>query len=545
MARTARSPAVPALGPLDRAAGQLSRQLAQALRDAIRRGGLLPGEPLPATRQLAAALGLARGTVIEAFEQLVAEGFLVSRGRTGTWVAPALSLPVAAMGLHPGEARPGRVAEPASRVGRAGVVGGTAGTAGTAEAVKSAKAGNSRRHAASVTGENPAAPSRLPGPAAMYAAIAADFEPLPPIPFAVSVPGGATLPDAAWRRLGNRLRARGPAAPSGYGDTRGVDALREAIAAYVRRARSVRCEAAQVIVTSGTQQGLYLATQVLLGEGERAWVENPAYRGITAILESTGRREAIVRVPVDAEGLDVDAGLRLAPEARAAFVTPSHQYPLGMPLSVARRDVLLDWARARDAWIVEDDYDSELRYAGHPFPALQGLDPRRVVYLGTFSKILFPSLRLGYAIVPPELVAAFRGARVLMDRHPPEADQHVLAAFIGEGHLDRHIRRVRGVYAASRARLIATLDAALPPELAWREPSGQGMHLVLWLAPGLDDRRVAAAALEAGVAVRPVSPMYAPGTARAGLVLGFGGYDEAVMEAAARRLAAVIVAAVK
>ncbi|WP_186201244.1 PLP-dependent aminotransferase family protein [Burkholderia gladioli] len=542
MARTARSPAVPALGPLDRAAGRLSRQLAQALRDAIRRGGLPPGEPLPATRQLAAALGLARGTVIEAFEQLVAEGFLVSRGRTGTWVAPALSLPVAAMGLHPGEARPGRVAEPASRVGRAGVVGGTA---GTAEVVKSAKAGNSRRHAASVTGENPAAPSRLPGPAAMYAAIAADFEPLPPIPFAVSVPGGATLPDAAWRRLGNRLRARGPAAPSGYGDTRGVDALREAIAAYVRRARSVRCEAAQVIVTSGTQQGLYLATQVLLGEGERAWVENPAYRGITAILESTGRREAIVRVPVDAEGLDVDAGLRLAPEARAAFVTPSHQYPLGMPLSVARRDVLLDWARARDAWIVEDDYDSELRYAGHPFPALQGLDPRRVVYLGTFSKILFPSLRLGYAIVPPELVAAFRGARVLMDRHPPEADQHVLAAFIGEGHLDRHIRRVRGVYAASRARLIATLDAALPPELAWREPSGQGMHLVLWLAPGLDDRRVAAAALEAGVAVRPVSPMYAPGTARAGLVLGFGGYDEAVMEAAARRLAAVIVAAVK
>ncbi|AYQ90470.1 PLP-dependent aminotransferase family protein [Burkholderia gladioli] len=545
MARTARSPAVPALGPLDRAAGRLSRQLAQALRDAIRRGGLPPGEPLPATRQLAAALGLARGTVIEAFEQLVAEGFLVSRGRTGTWVAPALSLPVAAMGLHPGEARPGRVAEPASRVGRAGVVGGTAGTAGTAEVVKSAKAGNSRRHAASVTGENPAAPSRLPGPAAMYAAIAADFEPLPPIPFAVSVPGGATLPDAAWRRLGNRLRARGPAAPSGYGDTRGVDALREAIAAYVRRARSVRCEAAQVIVTSGTQQGLYLATQVLLGEGERAWVENPAYRGITAILESTGRREAIVRVPVDAEGLDVDAGLRLAPEARAAFVTPSHQYPLGMPLSVARRDVLLDWARARDAWIVEDDYDSELRYAGHPFPALQGLDPRRVVYLGTFSKILFPSLRLGYAIVPPELVAAFRGARVLMDRHPPEADQHVLAAFIGEGHLDRHIRRVRGVYAASRARLIATLDAALPPELAWREPSDQGMHLVLWLAPGLDDRRVAAAALEAGVAVRPVSPMYAPGTARAGLVLGFGGYDEAVMEAAARRLAAVIVAAVK
>ncbi|GAB7538678.1 hypothetical protein BGC_49020 [Burkholderia sp. 3C] len=357
------------------------------------------------------------------------------------------------------------------------------------------------------------------------------------------MPGGPTLPDAAWRRLGNRLRARGAAAPSGYGDTRGVGLLREAIADYVRRSRSVRCDAAQVIVTTGTQQGLYLACQVLLDASDRAWIENPAYRGITAILESTGRRDAIVRVPVDAEGLDVDAGRRLAPDARAAFVTPSHQYPLGMPLSVSRREALLDWARTHDAWIVEDDYDSELRYAGHPFPAMQGLDPARVVYLGTFSKILFPSLRLGYAIVPPDLVAAFRGARVLMDRHPPEADQHVLAAFMGEGHLDRHIRRVRGVYAARRARLIETLDAALPPELAWREPSDQGMHLVLWLAAGFDDRRVAAQALEAGVAVRPVSPMYAPGTARPGLVLGFGGFDDARMEAAARTLAAVIVAA--
>ncbi|WP_414440340.1 PLP-dependent aminotransferase family protein [Burkholderia sp. 22PA0106] len=501
MARTAQSPDIPALGPLDRAAGQLSRQLAQALRDAIRRGDLRPGESLPASRQLAAALGLARGTVIEAFEQLVAEGFLVARGRTGTWVAPALSMP--------GE-------------GAFGVVGGD-------EAAPAA------------AGAFP--PRRLPAPAAIFAAVAADFEPLPPIPFAVSVPGGPTLPDAAWRRLGNRLRAHGSAAPSGYGDTRGVGPLREAIADYVRRSRSVRCDAAQVIVTTGTQQGLYLACQVLLDAADRAWIENPAYRGITAILESTGRRDAIVRVPVDAEGLDVDAGRRLAPDARAAFVTPSHQYPLGMPLSVGRREALLDWARTHDAWIVEDDYDSELRYAGHPFPAMQGLDPARVVYLGTFSKILFPSLRLGYAIVPPDLVAAFRGARVLMDRHPPEADQHVLAAFMGEGHLDRHIRRVRGVYAARRARLIETLDAALPPELAWREPSDQGMHLVLWLAAGFDDRRVAAQALAAGVAVRPVSPMYAPGTARPGLVLGFGGFDDARMEAAARTLAGVIVAA--
>ncbi|WP_246793000.1 PLP-dependent aminotransferase family protein [Burkholderia perseverans] len=583
MARTAKTPEIPSLGPLDRAAGQLSRQLAQRLRDAIGRGELRAGEPLPATRPLAEAIGVARGTVTEAFEQLIAEGFLVARGRTGTWVAAAV-MPTASgasgVGVVPrapdgGPHRPARRGRMGGQVdfasGRESMVGGDRlGTAGyVAQSVHAgggeteadgdrlgdtaayvapsihvagrlAAAGGGASLALPPSRGEPATPTRLPGPAAAFAAIAADFEPLPPVPFAVSVPGGPTLPDAAWRRLGNRLRARGAAVPSGYGDPRGVAALREAIAGYVRRSRSVRCDADQVIVTSGTQQGLFLASQVLLGAGDAAWVENPAYRGITAILESTGRRDAIVRVPVDAEGLDVEAGLRLAPHARAAFVTPSHQYPLGMPLSVARRAALVDWARAADAWIVEDDYDSELRYAGHPFPAMQGLDPQRVVYLGTFSKILFPSLRLGYAIVPGALAAAFRGARVLMDRHAPEADQHVLAAFIAEGHLDRHIRRVRGVYAARRARLIATLDAALPPALAWRAPSDQGMHLVLWLTPGFDDRRVVALAREAGVAVRPVSPMYAPGTARPGLVLGFGGFDEARMDEAALRLAAVI-----
>ncbi|ALK34897.1 PLP-dependent aminotransferase family protein [Burkholderia plantarii] len=591
MARTAKTPEIPSLGPLDRAAGQLSRQLAQRLRDAIGRGELRAGEPLPATRPLAQALGVARGTVTEAFEQLIAEGFLVARGRTGTWVAAAVMptaggasgvdawvVPRAADGgpLRSGRrGRPGGQVDFASggesmadgdRLDTAAYISRSVHAVGREPAADGDRLGDTAacvapsvhaagRPAAAGGGASPAlplssppsrsrgepaTPARLPGPAAAFAAIAADFEPLPPVPFAVSVPGGPTLPDAAWRRLGNRLRARGAAVPSGYGDPRGVAALREAIAGYVRRSRSVRCDADQVIVTSGTQQGLFLASQVLLGAGDAAWVENPAYRGITAILESTGRRDAIVRVPVDAEGLDVEAGLRLAPQARAAFVTPSHQYPLGMPLSVARRAALVDWARTAGAWVVEDDYDSELRYAGHPFPAMQGLDPQRVVYLGTFSKILFPSLRLGYAIVPGALAAAFRGARVLMDRHAPEADQHVLAAFIAEGHLDRHIRRVRGVYAARRARLIATLDAALPPALAWRAPSDQGMHLVLWLASGFDDRRVVALAREAGVAVRPVSPMYAPGTARPGLVLGFGGFDEARMDEAALRLAAVV-----
>jgi len=486
---------MPSFGTLDREAGNLSRQVAEALREAVRKGDLRPADALPSTRALAASLQVARGTVVEAYEQLIAEGFLESKAGAGTRVALALA--------EPPPAREPRMAS--SQAAQAG----------------------------------------LPERAEAFARIGREFKPLPPVPFAISVPTGMTAPGDVWRRLGNRLRARGPASPTGYADPQGALALREAIADYVRKSRSVRCEADQVIVTSGTQQGLFLASQVLLGPRDQAWVENPAYRGVTAILESLPHRDAMVRVPVDAEGLDVEAGIRLAPKARAAFVTPSHQYPLGMPLSMARRAALLAWARSAHAWVVEDDYDSELRYEGYPFPALQGLAPDRVVYLGTFSKILFPSLRLGYVVVPPNLVDAFCGARVLMDRHPPTADQHVLAAFMTEGHLERHVRKVRNVYAEQRLGLIETLEALLPRELAWIEPGDQGMHLVLWLAARLDDRRIVRLAANEGIAVRAASPMFAAGTERPGLILGFGGFSSAQMKEAARRLAAVIAVAAK
>ena len=480
---------LPSIGTLDRSAGQQGRQLTQALRDAIRSGELKPGEPLPSTRHLARSLALARGTVIEAFEQLVAEGFLEARARSGTRVATTLTA-----------ARPTR---------------------------------ESRRAEAE-------APVRLSKSAAALTDIASQFAPLPPIPFAVSVPTGPAAPDDAWRRLGNRLRARGAGAPSGYDDPHGVRVLREAIADYVRRSRSVHCSADQVVVTTGTQQGLYIACQVLLDAADSAWVEDPAYRGITGILESMGRKIRMLRVPVDGAGIDVDAGIAMAKHARVAFVTPSHQYPLGMPMSMGRRSALLAWARSNDAWIVEDDYDSELRYSGHPFPSLQGLAPDRVVYLGTFSKILFPSLRLGYAIVPNALVTAFCGGRALMDRHSPSADQHVLAAFIADGHLERHIRRIRGVYADRREQLISILARWIPRELGWLQPSDQGMHLVLWLADGFDDELVTSLALESGVAVRAVSPMYSPGNGRPGLVLGLGGFSNEQMETAVQRLVTLL-----
>ena len=318
--------------------------------------------------------------------------------------------------------------------------------------------------------------------------------------------------------------------------------LREAICEYVRKSRSVHCTPEQVIITSGTQQGLYLATQILLDAGETAWVEDPAYHGITAIFNTVFRDRKMARVPVDSEGIAVAAGRKIAPQARAAFVTPSHQYPLCMFMSMSRRLELLAWAKAQQAWIVEDDYDSEMRYSGHPFPSLQGLDPARVIYLGTFSKVLFPSLRLGYAIVPQPLVNAFCGARVLMDRHPPSADQYVLASFMAQGHLDRHIRKMRGVYAEKRRVLTDAINAQVSAELATLHPSDQGMHMLLWLKADLDDRQVARKAAEAGVAVGALSPMYSPGSGKNGLILGLGGYTEQQIHQAAQKLNRVLAA---
>lgn len=490
MARHPRTASLPFIGTLDRTSRDLGRQLAQALRVAIRKGDLLGGEPLPSTRALAEALGVARGTVVEAFEQLVAEGFLESRRGASTRVTrPALEQRAAAV---PERSRP------------------------------------------------PGRARALPQTTAMFCRIADQFSPLPGVPFAISVPGGATAPGDAWRRLGNRIRARGPAAPAGYAESQGVRVLREAIAEYVRRSRSVRCDPDQIIITSGTQQGLYLASQVLVGPGDATWVENPAYPALTAILTTTGRGSRMIRVPVDHEGLDVKRGRELAPDATAAFVTPSHQYPLGMPMSLRRRTALLEWARESGGWIIEDDYDSEIRYAGHPFPSLQGLDQERVVYLGTFSKVLFPSLRLGYAIVPSDLVQPFLGARILMDRHPPTADQHVLAAFIGDGHLERHIRRLRGIYAEQRMHVVKILDRLLPEALGHVQPCDQGMHMVVWLREDIDDVKVVSEAVAQGVAVRAVSPMYASGTERPGLLLGFGGFTTEAIESAGRRLVDVI-----
>jgi GntR family transcriptional regulator/MocR family aminotransferase len=467
--------AIPALKAITPGAGPVGRQLIRRLREAIATGALKPGERLPSTRMLASSLGIARGTVVEAFDQLRAEGYLDTKVGAGTRVVAALA---------------GTPPPPAQR---------------------------------------PAPPlgldAPLPPSVARLAAIGRALAPQPAAPFAIAVPGPGIAPDDNWRRLGNRVRAAARAAPSGYADPLGLTELREAIADHVRRARAVDCTAQNVIVTSGTQQGLYMAGRVVLLAGDAVWAEDPAYAGLTAVLDDLGLRAH--RAPVDEQGFSVEEAIAACPAARAAFVTPSHQYPLGMPLSMARRQALVAWAERNGTWIVEDDYDSELRYAGHPFPAMQGLSPERVVYLGTFSKVLFPSLRLGYVVAPARLVEAFAGARALLDRHSPTADQHVLAAYMREGLFEAHVRRIRGLYAERRAALLAALEPALPEGCAIQR-SDQGMHILLWLPEGADDVRVAARAEATGLVMR----MYA-GASRPGLMLGFGGFaPERLREAA-------------
>jgi GntR family transcriptional regulator/MocR family aminotransferase len=290
-----------------------------------------------------------------------------------------------------------------------------------------------------------------------------------------------------------------------------------------------------VIVVSGAQQALDLAARVLLDPGDAAWIEDPGFPGARAALEGAGAR--LVPVPVDRDGLEVREGERAAPAARMAYVTPSYQYPLGVTMSLPRRLALLDWARRAGAWLLEDDYDSEFRYDGRPLAALAGLDRAgHVIYLGTFSKVLFPALRLGYLVVPEAVVEAFVRARALAGRHAPTLEQAVLADFIAEGHFSRHIRAMRALYMERQARFIAAACEELAGQLAL-EPSAAGMHLVGWLPPGTDDRATAERAALEGVEVRALSAHSQRQRCHPGLLLGYTALEETEMRTGLHLLA--------
>jgi GntR family transcriptional regulator/MocR family aminotransferase len=450
----------------------LQRQIYADIRQAILDGVLPPGSRLPSSRALAEDLGVSRTTTLLAFDQLEAEGYLRSRRGSGTYVARELPDDLPRVGLP----RRARHARPRSL---------------------------SRR--GSALAATPTAASRIIGP---------------PRPFRLGVPALDMFPLRLWAQLVNR-RVRSLTVPQlDYTNPAGLPELREAIAEHVQAVRGTRCSAADVLVAPGAQRALSLICELLLDPDDQAWLEDPGYAGARSALVGAGAQ--IVPVPVDVHGLDVEAGIRAAPHARLAYVTPSHQFPLGVPMTLPRRIALLTWARQARAWIVEDDYDSEFRYGTRAIPCLHGLDvDGRVIYVGSFSKTLFPALRLGFLIVPHDLQERFLAARRTADVHPPVLDQAVLADLMNAGHFERHLRRMRSAY---RERLDAITSAATRfcGDALRIRPANTGLHVVADLRD-VDAELVWQAARDRGVEVMPLDRCYyGRGRALRALVLGFG-----------------------
>ncbi|SFI64731.1 PLP-dependent aminotransferase family protein [Albimonas pacifica] len=379
-------------------------------------------------------------------------------------------------------------------------------------------------------------------PAAPHGAPALRRDPAPPRP----QPGklGSGTADArtlqVLRSLYRRALERPPDSFLHYGDPRGDHALRVEIAAYLRAARGMAAEPEQILVTGGTQAALDLAVRATLRPGDAAWIEDPCYPMARACLEGAGLD--LVPAPVDGQGLDVAQGMRLRAGARAAYVTPSHQFPLGVTLSMPRRLALLDWAAQAGAWIFEDDYDSEFRYTGAPLASLHGMDRAgRVIYLASFSKAIAPGLRLGFAVLPPELVARALTIRDATDRYPAALSQSVMTAFLAEGHYAAHLRRARKRLRAARDALVEGF-AGGPFEA--RAPE-QGLHLIAWAPPGADEARVHAVAEAAGLSSRALAGAAFSPPARPGLVVGFAGFEADALRAAARRASRAVAAALE
>ncbi|MGO4870121.1 MAG: PLP-dependent aminotransferase family protein [Roseiarcus sp.] len=351
---------------------------------------------------------------------------------------------------------------------------------------------------------------------------------------------GATMPDDRTMQVLRKLLSRRLSRPGQehfrYGDPRGGVVLREAIAGYLRSARGVRCDADQIVVTSGALHGLNLVARSLLSPGDAVWIEDPCYGKARAALASAGAR--IVGAPVDSEGLNPVLGEALCPRARAVYVTPSHQFPLGVAMTMRRRLALIDWARRSDAWIIEDDYDSEFRFAGPPLTALQGIDDSgRVAYLGTFSKALFPGLRVGYAVVPERLMDAVLEVRARTDALPSTLAEGAIADLLNGGHFAAHLRRARRRIQVSRDALVESLNAHSHGALEASTPE-QGLHLIAKLVSQRRDTEIAAAANAAGVAARALSPMFVDAPPWNGLVLGFSGHTAEELRLAAVKICA-------
>ncbi|NTX63789.1 PLP-dependent aminotransferase family protein [Myxococcus sp. CA051A] len=480
---------------LDAASGaSLQTQLVEALRAAIVAGRLAPGTRLLSTRALAEQLDMSRNTVLNAYSRLLSEGYLLGQLGSGTYVAHELP---------------------------------------------------ERLHASRRAGAPVAAPKpkHTPGISKRGWAVAglpdlritAPGIPASRLAFRMGTPSVDAFPSDLWGRLLNTRWRRSWGDLLKRAEPAGHPPLRRAVADYLATSRGVRCVPEQVIIVNGAQQAMSLAAQVLLDPGDAAWVEDPGYFASRGALVAAGA--TLVPVPVDAEGLDVNAGMRLRPDARLAIVTPAHHFPLGVAMSEERRQALLAWAVRSDAWIVEDDYDSEFRYVGRPLPALQGLSPdARVIYIGTFSKVVSPALRVGYLVVPESLVDVFSAARRFADGHTPVIEQAVLADFIDEGHFSRHVRRMRVLYGSRQEALVEAARRELRGQLDV-SPLHTGMHLVGWLPEGMEDREASTRGIEAGVMTQPLSAFRTQSTGPGALLLGYACVPEKEITEGVRLLA--------
>ena len=486
-----------ALASIPNSEAHLNRRLYERLRSQILTGHFRPGAKLPSTRALAVSLGVSRNTVTSAFAQLTAEGYIRGRSGSGSYIAHELPNDL----THPSKDK------------------------------TSAQRSESR--------SSPRFPVRFSAPTDRAAlALLPSMEVRP---FQPGIPALDAFPYTLWTKLLNRQWKRQRAHMRqmlSYAGTAGFPALREAICSYLSISRGVQCQPEQVIVAGGIQQALHLVTRVLLKPGDPVWVEEPGYFAAQSVFEAASAE--LIPVKVDSNGLNVSAGIAANPRARLVYTTPGNQFPLGAAMSVARRVELLRWAAKSGAWILEDDYDGEFRYSSRPLPALQSLDRAgSVIYVGSFSKVLFPALRLGYLVAPAALLERMLVAKFAAAFHSPTIDQAIVAEFINEGHLLRHIRRMRALYLERLEVLLETAHSELQGAVTIKRPDG-GMHVVASLPAGVDDRAVAIAANKMGVSSLPMSLCYVGRKRSSGLILGYAAYTPEQIKQGCRRLAAAL-----
>jgi len=466
---------------IDKYAGRtMHAQLYEQLKNGVYNGMLRPGDRLPSSREMSRELNVSRNTILQVFEQLTVEGYFETQTGSGTFISKIT----------------GKFSRPRGQV----------------------------LSSAEKTARSPAKPYGLNN---AFSGHASEFEPIRP--FQQSVPLVAEFPFAAWAQISAEVNKKMSSLHLGYDDAQGYLPLRKALCDHLRISRSINCEPENMLIVSGTRQALHITAELLLNKGDECWMEDPGYQGAISALNRFGGK--ICPVPITTKGIDINFAIQHYPKAKLAYVTPSHQFPMGSTLALEERVKLLDWARDNQLWIIEDDYDSEYRYNSRPIPALQGMDTAgNVIYVGNLSKVLLPALRLGYMVFPTKAMARqFTVAKSAMDGQSNIINQAIISEFIGRGHFSRHIRRMKLLYKKSQDDLANLIGLHLNDRLT-PIPVEAGMHFIALLSPSFDAETVALEALKEGLIIQPLSHYSLKFGEANGLILGFSGFTYIEME---------------